>query len=252
MQPLPEVTPVGPESQTTREPLPQVPWNKRDILWGVIGGFALLMAVTLLVTVGLRLYERVTDGTLLGTSAAITMLAELALLVPVWWFGLRKYHLTWDSVGLRGFSLGQGLGLGCLFLLFAFSFNMAWGLLLYFLDLRTQPDVLQLFGGGIQGLLMALVTGGIIVPIAEEIFFRGFVFAGLHQHLGLRRALLLNGILFALVHILPTSWPPIFVLGVLFALLYEQTGSIWPAVIAHGAINSFSFLALYWVEMMNF
>ena len=62
---------------------------------------------------------------------------------------------------------------------------------------------------------------------------------------------MLNAILFALMHILPTSWPPIFVLGVLFAWLYEQTGSIWPAVAVHGAINIISFLALYVLGSVN-
>jgi membrane protease YdiL (CAAX protease family) len=119
-------------------------------------------------------------------------------LFPVWWFGIRKYRLPWSSVGLRDFAFARGLGLGCLFLLLAFSFSVVWSLFLSLFSLRTQPDLLPLFGGGIGGLLLALFAGGLIAPIAEEVFFRGFVFAGLYRHLGLRRALLLNAILFAL------------------------------------------------------
>jgi hypothetical protein len=163
----------------------------------------------------------------------------------VWWFGIRKYRLPWSSAGLRPFAPARGLGLGCLALIFGFWFNLAWSLFLSLFGLRTQPDLLPLFGSGIGGLLLALFTGGLVAPLAEEVFFRGFVFAGLHRRVGLRWAVVLSAILFALVHILPTSWPPIFVLGVLFALLYEQTGSIWPAVALHAAINSISFLALY-------
>jgi membrane protease YdiL (CAAX protease family) len=211
----------------------------------VIWGLALLTGLTLLLGMGLALVQRVTGIQLPPASGLITLLAELALLLPVWWFGIRKYRLTWSTVGLRPFAPARGLGLGCLFTILGFWFNLAWSLFLSLFGLRTQPALLPLFGGGIGGLLLALFTGGVIAPIAEEVFFRGFVFAGLHRRLGLRRAVVLNAILFALVHILPTSWPPIFVLGVLFALLYEQTGSIWPAVAVHGAINSISFLALY-------
>jgi membrane protease YdiL (CAAX protease family) len=226
-------------------PFLQVPWNTRDLLWGVIWGLALLTGLTLLLSMGLALVQRVTGIQLPPASGAITLLAELALLLPVWWFGIRKYRLPWSCVGLRPFAPVRDLGLGCVFLMLGFWFSLAWSLFLSLFGLRTQPDLLPLFGGGIGGLLLALFTGGLIAPIAEEVFFRGFVFAGLYRHLGLRRAIVLSAILFALVHILPTSWPPIFVLGVLFALLYERTGSIWPAVALHGAINSISFLALY-------
>jgi len=176
--------------------------------------------------------------------------AELGLLVPVWLLGIRKYRLTWRSVGFRGFQQSRALGLGCLFLLVSFAFNAGWAVLLGLFSLRAQPDVLPVFGGGELGLLVALVVGGVAAPIAEEAFFRGFLFAGLRQHVGRWSALTLSAGLFALAHVLPTSWPPIFVLGVVFALLYDQTGSIWPAVIAHGAINTLGLLASYLLSVL--
>jgi membrane protease YdiL (CAAX protease family) len=214
-------------------------------------GLGLLEALTMLLSVGLGLYLRPRGEALGAISGLVTLLAELALLLPVWWFGVRRYRLPWSSVGLRPFAPVRGLGLGCAFLLLGFWFTLTWSLFLSLFGQRTQPDLLPLFGGGVGGLLLALFTGGLIAPIAEEVFFRGFVFAGLYQQLGLRRALVLNAILFALVHILPTSWPPIFLLGVLFAVLYAQTQSIWPAVLVHGAINSISFLALYLAGVVN-
>jgi len=169
----------------------------------------------------------------------------------VWALGVHKYRLPWSSVGFRRFHLGRGLGLGCLSLLIAFGFNLVWAVILGVFGLRVQPDILPLFGGGIAGLLLALLAGGLVAPLAEEAFFRGYVFAGLRQHFGLLPAVLLSSGLFALVHILPTSWPPIFVLGMLFALLYEWTGSIWPAVVVHGVINALSFLAAYLFQVLG-
>ncbi len=234
-----------------RHALPAVPWTRRDILWGTLWGFVLLLGMMVLFSAGLTAVRRLSGSELSPASGLITLLAELALLLPVWWFGLRKYRLPWSSAGLRDFAIARGLGLGCMFSLFAYAFTIVWSLLLSLLGLTPQPDLLPLFGGGIGGLLLALFTGGIIAPISEEVFFRGFVFGGLRRHLGFRRAMLLSAALFALAHILPTSWPPIFLLGAFFALLYEQTGSIWPAVVAHGAINCFSFLARYVIEMVN-
>jgi membrane protease YdiL (CAAX protease family) len=131
------------------------------------------------------------------------------------------------------------------------AFNAVWALLLSLFDLRTQPSVLPVFGGGVAGLLLALLAGGLVAPIAEEVFFRGYLFAGLRRHIGLWPALALSAALFALAHVLPTSWPPIFVLGMLFALLYEQTGSIWPAVMLHGTINVLGLIASYLISLTS-
>jgi membrane protease YdiL (CAAX protease family) len=248
--PIPQNSSAPPSREMANPRLPQVPWSVRDVLWGTVWGFGLLAGLTIVLSAGLGAYRAARGGTP-PAGGLVTLLVELALLVPVWWFGVRKYRLSWGDFGLRPFPAARGLGLGCAFVLLAFWFNIAWTLFLSLLGLRPQPDVLPLFGGGVSGLLLALFTGGLIAPLAEEVFFRGFVFAGLQQHLGLLRGLVLNGILFALMHILPTSWPPIFVLGVLFALMYEQTGSIWPAVAVHGAINSISFVALYVMQAFS-
>lgn len=224
----------------------QVPWTWRDLVWAIVLGIAAVLCLVLFMTLGLVLYQKA-----LGISRStqplvfLTVLAELGLLFPVWLFGVHKYRLSWRDVGLRQFNPSRSLGLGCIFLLFAFAFNFLWGLFLSLFKLRAQPELLPLFGKGIAGLILAILAGGVVAPIAEEIFFRGYLFAGLYRLLGLRRAAVLSAVLFALAHILPTSWPPIFVLGMSFALLYEQTGSIWPCVIVHSAMNILALLAAY-------
>jgi len=178
-------------------------------------------------------------------TGVLVLVAELGMLLPVWAFGVRKYRLPWSSVGFQGFNVLRAFGLACLLLLVSFTFNAIWAVFLGLFTLRAQPDVLPLFGGGIAGLSQALLVGGLVAPVAEEAFFRGYLFAGLRKYLGRVAAIALSAALFALAHVWPTSWPPIFVLGVLFALLYEQTASIWPAVIVHGFINTLAFLASY-------
>jgi len=232
-----------------RHALPATPWTGRDMLWAALSGPAIMVGLVIVLQLWLMVFLRA-----IGLAAApqvttfITLLAEMGLLVPVWWFGIRKYGLPWSAIGLRRFDPSRSLGLGCMFLLSALAFNFSWSLLLSPFGLRSQPDMLPLFGGGFGGLLLALFSGGIVAPVAEELFFRGYLFAGLRQKMGRSRALWLSAALFALVHIVPTSWPPILFLGLLFAILYEQTGSIWPAVALHGAINSLAFVVLYLVQ----
>nr|MBC7244823.1 CPBP family intramembrane metalloprotease [Chloroflexota bacterium] len=230
----------------------QLPWTWRDIVGAIVLGVVAVLGLLLFLLLGLVFYQKA-----MGISrpsqplAFLTVLAEAGLLLPVWLFGVRKYRLSWREIGLRQFDLSRSFGLGCIFLLISFAVNFTWALFLSLFTLRVQPDVLPAFGKGIAGLILALLAGGVVAPIVEEIFFRGCLFAGLYRLVGLRRAAVLSAALFALVHVLPTSWPPIFVLGLLLALLYEQTGSIWPAVIVHSTMNTLAFLASYLAQWIT-
>ncbi len=245
-----EEQPVLPSDQESRRPTspsyPPSPWTWRDIAVAIAVDVAIAVGMVL---IGFALggYVRA-KGARLPSSAAgvLAFLSEFSLLAVVWLLVLRKHGLTWRSVGFRRFDAMRSLGLGCLFLFFSISFNFVWGVLVSSLAGRpVQPDLLPFFGGGLSGLVVALAIGGVVAPISEEAFFRGYLFAGLRSRSGFRRALVLSALIFALGHVVPTSWPPIFVLGLLFGALYQQTGSIWPGVVLHGAINSSSLLLSY-------
>ncbi|HUT16117.1 MAG TPA: type II CAAX endopeptidase family protein [Anaerolineae bacterium] len=231
----------------------QVPWTKRDMLMATAIGSILVLGLAVAIGFALRFYHELTGAEWVLRLLGIDVLVgELALLLPVWLFGVRKYGLPWGTVGFRPFDVRRAAGLGCLFLLVSFAFNFIWAMLMLVLTgLDVQPDVLPYFGGGAGDLPLALLTVSLAAPVAEEAFFRGYLFAGLREHTSLRGAILVSAALFALVHVLPISMPPLFVLGVLFALLYHQTGSIWPAVILHSSMNTLAVLASYLLQTLE-
>ena len=83
---------------------------------------------------------------------------------------------------------------------------------------------------------------GVVGPVAEEIFFRGFVLTGLLKRFGVRRALLLSSLLFGLFHIDPGAIVPTFALGLVLGWVYLKTGSIWPSIFAHALHNTLAVL----------
>jgi len=89
---------------------------------------------------------------------------------------------------------------------------------------------------GLADISMLLAALGIIAPIAEEIFFRGVIYAGLRKRLPVVPALVLSSALFASAHMDTMRLLP-FVLGVVAALLMEFTGSLVPAILAHMGVN---------------
>lgn len=84
-------------------------------------------------------------------------------------------------------------------------------------------------------LLAAVVA--IVVPIGEELFFRGLVFGALRRAMPRPAAVIVSAALFAAAHLQPVEFLPIFILGTILAYLYDMTGSLVPGMIAHGINN---------------
>lgn len=102
-------------------------------------------------------------------------------------------------------------------------------------DLGTRDSALALLGAGF------LVC--VVAPIAEELFFRGFIFGGLRRH-GVTVAVLLSGTLFGLSHLggSPLAFiPPLALLGMILALVYHRTGSLYTAIGLHALNNAIAF-----------
>ncbi|MCC2671167.1 MAG: hypothetical protein K0Q72_3638 [Armatimonadetes bacterium] len=94
-------------------------------------------------------------------------------------------------------------------------------------ELRGQPVAVA---------SMILIIG-IIGPIAEEVFFRGFAHQALKRRLGLIPAVILSSLFFALIHGNPIALFPIFVIGVALAVIYERTGSLAAPIALHCTNN---------------
>ncbi len=117
-----------------------------------------------------------------------------------------------------------------------------------------------LLGGGEDGLNPAipiLVDAGsgtdfwlllfnvsVLAPLFEEFFFRGFLFQQFRRFYSLSNAILLSAAVFAAVHLSIESFLPLFGLGVLLAIVYHTTRSLWAAVITHALWNLGTVLAV--------
>lgn len=89
------------------------------------------------------------------------------------------------------------------------------------------------------------ITVAFSAAVCEELFFRGF-FMTAYEEAGSRRAIVMSGIFFALLHMNPASIPSISFLGILFAYSVYRTGSIFMSMIMHFFYNFIS------ISMMRF
>lgn len=83
---------------------------------------------------------------------------------------------------------------------------------------------------------------GFVVPIIEEIIFRGLIHTLLSKRYGVKRAIIFSSIFFGLMHGIGVVTIFAIVAGIGLALLYEKTGSLAPGMVAHGVGNLASVL----------
>jgi membrane protease YdiL (CAAX protease family) len=80
-----------------------------------------------------------------------------------------------------------------------------------------------------------------LVPVAEELFYRGFVHRALRTRLALWPAVALSSTILGLAHWVSgddiSTVPPRIFHGVLLALLLERAGSLYPGIVAHAYLN---------------
>ena len=80
-------------------------------------------------------------------------------------------------------------------------------------------------------------------PLAEETFFRGFLFAGLAAKFGVGVGVVASSAIFALSHASVGLFIPIMVAGALFAWIYHKSDSLWIPALAHASQNLLAWLA---------
>ncbi len=157
---------------------------------------------------------------------------------------MRRYGSPWTLLGLNRFD--WLMLLQTLFMLgLSFCSMITWGLILQPFGIQPQEPLVPLFGDGVDAFVSVFVVAAILAPIVEEIVFRGFLFAGLRQRYHLGVAAVVSGAIFGGIHLQPFAFPVLFLLGVLLALLYDRTGSLWAPILMHFCINALAVLAQY-------
>lgn len=109
------------------------------------------------------------------------------------------------------------------------------------------PDTLNLSLKDMQ-FPLALIVIGVIIPIAEEVVFRGAVLGSLLKWGKIEHkpwvAILLSALLFSLAHLNPAQVPTTLFLGLIAGWLYFRTESLIPGMVLHIVNNSAACLTL--------
>lgn len=222
-------------------------WEQDKWTWSIFWGLMLLEFIGVVVIVKIYIQpvykewlgSSLYGGMLVGPTIAILLLTALYL------WGI-KGKGGWGEAGVRAFQRSEWKRM----VLWGIVLMVA-GTILIFLTAQIGNDVdnaktdsLKESMSGIN-IILALLSAAVLSPLYEEIFYRGFVYRFLRVRLGVGVGLVASALIFTAAHYPTTNAMPVnFVDGLVFAWLYEKSGSIWPGVIVHGVLNAISILAV--------
>jgi membrane protease YdiL (CAAX protease family) len=218
---------------------PQVPWQLRDL--GLAGAWVLAACVLIVIALGIvfAAVQDVSDDAKMAVVLGASLALEVALLGAAAWFSVRRYSCGWRALGFRRAVRG-GWWVSVVVVLAAY---LTLGVYLLVVELAglgkmvpgsTMPE--DFFENAVA-LPLAAVLAIVAAPIAEETFFRGFLFSALRVRWGTFWGALASGLVFAALHFSLGSLIPFTVIGMLLAWAYVFSGSLWTAIGAHFIFN---------------
>ncbi len=228
----------------------RIPWQTADVLKAI--GLVILGAIIVLipVAIAIAIIDRPgSDAETLAVLVPSLALEGLLLLVAVR-FTVGKYRCPWSALGFRRPTRG-GWWLPPLLVVSAWITVVAYFVIVDAVGAGALGDQSQFPDEAFKSPVVIPLVGLLAIiaaPIAEETFFRGFVFGGLRNRWGLAGAIFASGLLFGLAHLLPLLYIPFTIIGMLFAFGYVYSGSIWTPMAAHFLFNSISFAVSVAIE----
>lgn len=195
-----------------------------------------------------------------GMTSATFVIAALSTQVPMLLFVyvrlIRSGAVTWEELGLRrvpGSTLltwGLGAGLAGLILIDIVGTVLA--------QFGLRPNQLDQFSfvlsEGPVAFLLLLVTAGVIAPVIEELFFRGFLFGMYRRRQNAFIAYTVSSVVFTLLHLEPGRMTPaqmgglavgILMLAFILSFVFDRTESLYPSMLAHALNNATGLLLFY-------
>ena len=165
------------------------------------------------------------------------------------------------SLRFRGFKLasvfgvdrmpvGRSLLLGVALLISAlpmvFAVDYVASILLKVNSATDVQEVVQIFENASTAAqrVPIIMLAVVIAPVAEELAFRGYLYAVVKRYFGAVPALILSGMLFALIHLNLASFFPLLVLASVFALAYELSGTLLVSMTMHALFNALSLVLI--------
>jgi membrane protease YdiL (CAAX protease family) len=234
------------------------PWGWAEIIKAVLFVLLGMLGLSVLIA-GVRLATGFEVNPAQGMSSPLLFVLGVGVyglvILGVYLFAVRRPGSSWAALGIREFAWWWGpAAVGLLFV--GFSGMVLINLVLVPLISGgpfENPQIEAITGGSrlsFGNLVLLLLLIAVVAPVAEELFFRGMLYPVMRRHWGPAWAIILNALVFALVHFIPILIPGLFFVGLILAWMREQSGSVLPGILLHALQNGVALLAIFALTRM--
>lgn len=134
---------------------------------------------------------------------------------------------AWKYFAVIGIAVALCVGLNCLIIMSGLSPR----------DEAYQETMTVMYSAP---MLVQVICLGILAPVCEELVFRGLMFKRLRAQTGFLLAAIYSTTIFAVIHGNMVQIIYAFVMGMVFAYVYEKYGSVKAPILAHIGANMVS------------
>lgn len=233
------------------------PWNWLDVLLITMTSIILIILGTLSISYWAQINQQGLlneDSLPLSYNAALAGIEAIALVGSVFFLGRLKRKLNWQRTGLRPTTSGWILAALAVAMAFIPLLGLIAVLIQKTLGMPVQNPQLQFLvpeGFTWNAAFAMFLIGGIAVPFAEELYFRGVLYPWLRDISGPWIAAPTSALVFGMLHGDIAIAGASFVMGLVLAWFYERSRSLWPSILIHIANNSIKLLILYLMIAMG-
>jgi membrane protease YdiL (CAAX protease family) len=178
-------------------------------------------------------------------TVGIIAIQGIVMLAAVWLAGLKRRGYTWADIGLRPTTPGWIAAAVGLFFVLRLGVTLIAVFLAQLGVTSMQAQAFAPAGVTWVSAIAMLFFAGLLVPFAEEIFFRGVVYRWMRDKWGVPVGVIVSGLVFGIAHFEPATVIPAIVLGMALALVFEKSKSLWPCIVIHALNNTLAIGLLY-------
>ena len=224
-------------------------WKWIDVVLVTAGAGLLLLAGSMLVRLGgSRLEAAGTPLSKASLGLISALLESISLLASLYFLGLLRNKKPWSALGFtRPSPLWAAIGLliGLFVIPLAALVTLLIQLILHLPNENPQLEYLLPGEFSWGGLIAGLLLIGVLVPIAEEAYFRGLLFQTMRNRWRMSVSLIASSAIFGIVHGDIAVAGMAFILGLILGWVFERSHSLWTAIIIHAINNGVKIIAIY-------
>jgi membrane protease YdiL (CAAX protease family) len=238
-----ESEPVSNQPQAVSKRFPWV-----DLLVYLLGGFGVFS----LASIALAL---IMQRASIWDTAAVALINFLFIGGSAYYLGVLRHKTSWKAIGIFPINWKWAwLPIAFLVSIALMPIRGVIGVIISLLleggfnSLQARADLLM--GGSMSfslvSFLITFVAVAVVVPVSEELYFRGLLHRLFQPYLKFWPRVLLSSSLFALAHfdsigVVVSS----FIMGVVIAYAYEKVNSLWMPIAIHATTNGVAVILLY-------